>query len=71
MDVGREITRGSGRDLTLAVLTITSEEDVINNIGEMGSRMIVGIVLLVFGDLIESLGHRSSWLVYNITESKN
>ena len=31
--------------------------------------MIVGIVILVFGDEIELLGNRSGWAVYHILES--
>ena len=32
--------------------------------------MIVGIVRVVFGDLIKNLHHRSGWVVYHISESE-
>ena len=71
VDVDRNFTGSSGKDPALALLSNKLKEDETNKEGQVGVGMMVGIVRVVSGDLIESLHHRSGWVVYHISESEN
>ena len=59
MDVDREVTRSSGKDSLLAFLPNRSEKEEINKNVEAGRGMKVGMVILVFENLIETLDYEN------------